>query len=103
MTKFHINANGDAGPCAASIRDCKFGEDSHFDDKAGAQLAVEQRLEELHGITAPPLKKFRDKLAKALNAVEGFAESVDSRHKQDMEEIRDLARQRRLERALDRV
>lgn len=95
MTKFHINANGDAGPCTASVRACQFGESDHFDHKAGAQMAVEQRLAETHGITAPPLKKFRDKIVKALLALEEFAESVDTGHKQDMDEIRELAYQRK--------
>lgn len=102
MTKFHINANGDAGPCTASVRACQFGEADHFDKIGIAQMTVERRLAETHGVTAPPLKKFREKIIKALLAVEAFAESVDANHDRNMEEIRDLDRQQRINKAAKR-
>lgn len=95
MAKFHINANGDAMQCVASVRPCQFAESDHFDNLAAVQFAAEQRLEETHGITAPPLKKIRNALGKAFRALEDFAESVDTGHKRDMEEIRELAYQRK--------
>lgn len=100
MTKFHINSEGNAGPCIAEIRDCRFGGQSdHFETAEAAQLEAEKRFEETHGATAKPLKKIRHAFGKAVRALEGFAEGVDARHERDMEEIRDLDRQRRINKA----
>lgn len=103
MTKFHINSEGNAGPCIAEIRNCRFGgESDHFETVEAAHLEAEKRFEETHGATAKPLKKIRHAFGKALRALEDFAESVDSGHERDMEEIRELDRQRRIDKAAGR-
>lgn len=94
MAKFHINANGDAKPCKATVKACKFGDSDHFDNPFSARAAAEQRMYESHESTATPLRKIRNALGKAFSAVEEFTESVEAAHKRDMDEIGRLAHRR---------
>lgn len=55
-SKFHINSSGDVRVCNATVRPCKFGEEAHFTDRTEARKAVEKKLEQEHGVTAPAIK-----------------------------------------------
>lgn len=96
MSKFHVNEHGNAGPCTASVRACQFGESDHFETREAANTAAGKRLAEAYGVTPPSLKKrVKDAAIRAFVVFESFAESVDTGHKRDMEEIRELAYQRK--------
>ena len=46
ITKFHLNKNGDAGPCAAKKGKCPFGSvDEHYDSLEEARKAYERKME----------------------------------------------------------
>lgn len=70
MTKFHVNKNGEAGLCSASLRSCPLGgEDKHFDSLTEARNAVEKELSEVYG--AGSLKKERLVVKNGVEVVEG--------------------------------
>lgn len=53
MTKFHINSNGDAKPCKATVNACQFGgDDLHFKDASDARSFAEEVLSHQNGRSA---------------------------------------------------
>lgn len=79
-SKFHINSSGDVRVCNATVRPCKFGEEAHFTDRAEARKAVETKLEEEHGVTAPSIK-----------APKATVEPSDSIDQNKLKEIRNVS------------
>lgn len=49
MSKFHINSKGDAAPCKATKRACRFGEKDHFTSVTDAIQESERRLSDQAG------------------------------------------------------
>lgn len=49
MSKFHINSKGDAAPCKATKRACRFGEKDHFTSITDAVQEAERRLSDQSG------------------------------------------------------
>lgn len=49
MQKFHINSKGDAAPCKATKRACRFGENDHFSSLNEAIRESESRLSNQFG------------------------------------------------------
>lgn len=43
--KFHINDSGVAGPCKATKKACRFGEENHYDNGKDAIAAAERKLQ----------------------------------------------------------
>lgn len=86
-TKFHVNSNGEVGPCKAKVR-CRFGGESgvenHFDTAEAAQAASQKNLQEefshLSSVrrgASPQFVKTRDSIGSALVSY-GIVENSDS-------------------------
>jgi hypothetical protein len=95
LAQFHINTDGDVRVCTASVKSCQFADSDHFSSGAGALKASEDNLAREFGTPAKPLRRVRTFIEKAARKLEDFAENVDTGHKQSMEEIRELAYQRK--------
>lgn len=68
MTKLHVNQNNEVKPCHANIKDCQFGDDSHFDNKKDAIKESEHRFEqETGGIFNNSLNKLPNKIKLSSN------------------------------------
>lgn len=86
-TKFHVNSNGEVGPCKAKVR-CRFGGESgvenHFDTAEDARAAVQKSLqEEFSNVssarrkTSPQFVAIRDNITAAMISY-GIVDSADS-------------------------
>lgn len=67
MAKYHVNANGEAGPCKAEKGGCPFGgEAEHFTSYEAAREAYEERMEahEAPSMTKAPVQTFVRKRVK---------------------------------------
>lgn len=59
MSKVHINDDGEVKPCSASLKDCRFGADTHFDNVEDAQFEADRRHNEEYGEFATQTKSNR--------------------------------------------
>jgi len=55
--KFHINSKGEAKPCNASVRGCRFGDSQHYDTFEAAQQVSDRNLQQEYSSFSQPLKK----------------------------------------------
>lgn len=106
MSKFHINSKGEAAPCKATKRACKFGKRDHFTSLAEATRESEKRLAYEAGGT---LKSYRketqvkeaidpisrvtniDNLLKSKSHLEKFGESVRFKKNVTIEDVETTA------------
>lgn len=99
MKKFHINSNGDAGECHATVGNCPFGGDeNHYVSVSDAREAFEMNMND-HVIPETLKEK---KHSEELQAVLAGTLKLDDKHMNDfLEENPKLARAVELARKLD--
>lgn len=55
--KFHINSKGEAKPCKATVRECRFSDSQHYNTFEEAQKASEQNLQQEYANVSQSLSK----------------------------------------------
>lgn len=78
--KFHINSNNESQPCRATVRSCRFGEDSHFENETDARAESEIRLKQEFG-EVQSLKKQPTKLKNNVEKSSAYKIKVSNKKK----------------------